>query len=63
MYVVLVVTQIGICFICWTLGSSLELRRFKLTVEIGPSGQARLKFRLKESFDELEVSISARTES
>ena len=41
----------------------MELRRFKLTVEIGPSGQARLKFRLKESFNELEVSISVRTES
>ena len=63
MYIVLVITQLGICFICWSLGSSIELPRFKLTVEIGPSGVAKLKFRLKESFDEIEVSVSARTES
>lgn len=47
------ILQLAICYICWTMGSSVELRRYNLTlVSYGSGNSVSLKYTLKGSKDE-----------
>ena len=51
--------QLCICFICWTMGSSQQLRRFRLTVVIDSRGNASLGIKRNEAeFDIIHSSTS-----
>lgn len=41
--------QLTICYICWTLGSSAQLRRFNCILVPTADGGLRVEFKLKDS--------------
>ena len=42
--------QFTICFICWTMGSSIQLRKYNLTLVTDQHGRSQLRFQLKDEF-------------
>ena len=44
-----VVNEYIICYICWTMGSSAQLRRFKCNITQTQTGEYQVKFRRRDS--------------
>jgi hypothetical protein len=42
------VNQLMVCYICWTMGSSVKLRQYNCTYVRTADGRVSLKFRLRE---------------
>jgi hypothetical protein len=54
--------QLTICYICLTMGSNSQLRKFRVTLDVS-EGIVRFKLTLKESIIESEVFETLRNES
>lgn len=52
-----IVVQLLICFICWSMGSSLQLRKYEMLLIRDINGVMQLHFKLKDTEHESGVSI------
>jgi hypothetical protein len=49
------IVQLVICYICLTMGSSVQLRKFKMTLDVSHPGAPKVIFTLKESLSDFEL--------
>ena len=49
------IVQLVICYICLTMGSSVQLRKFKMTLDVSHPGAPKVIFTLKESISDFEL--------